>query len=510
MSTWMMLMEAVDAGGPVSSVLDRLSSNDAASLVKREVARLGRGGLPAEAVNALTRVFVLGAEQVRAGVAHNFLSELVPLAGELGGAGCYLQPALDYLQTVLEHQSKTRREVRLASRAVGALARCLKQENRELTESALLAFGMVLARVPQKDRRVFLETARALGPTAVQSPFLVPSLERYHDRLARVENAATASTWAAKDAFSVITIHSHKGGVGKTTVAIALALELARRKRRVCVVDCDDEGPSLHYCLPVDATSQKDALFFCDWFCSGMGTLPEGLVQRVIGVDGVSFVAGSFLGVDITRLDEYVADLRQRSGAGSLVEGRIAQLIQLLLDKDFDSVIVDTSPGLTRLSLEVLTASFRVGGSRVFVMRPRPVDIAQLCVEEDWIVRLPGQAGSTAVVLNFFQQQEGFRTIDLGDALALTEELTKWAQFEAYSKRFSAKNISDLLRQMVQDTWPQFANVSLGDVMELRHAGSFQGPSPVGTIRDDAATRATGQALLDRLQERFVHKERRQ
>jgi Mrp family chromosome partitioning ATPase len=499
MSIWATMKKTINTAGDASSILDRLASDNVASLSRGELGRLCGKSLPTEAVEALGQIFALAAEELRSGLEHDFFGELILLAGELGGADFYIPEALDYLQSVLEHQPKTRYEEAYASQAVDSLLHCLKRQNPKLIEAALIAFGIVIARVPGPDRKRLLEAAENSSFDIVKEP-LFSSLKRYHDRLTRLDKAIDASTWTVDDALSVITIHSHKGGVGKTTVAIALALELANRRRRVCVVDCDDEGPSLHFYLPVDAAGQKDVRFFCDWFCTDQSSLPQGLVQPVHEVDRVSFIAGSFLGVDITRLDEYVTLSRQRSNSESRVEGRIVLLIQLLRKEGFNSVILDTSPGLDRLSLDVLAASIRIKGSRVFVMRPRPVDIGQLCLEEDWIVALRTLGGSNEIVLNYFHP-EGDETFNLLDPLALATELTKWPQFAAYSKRFSTEDISRQVQEMVKRTWPKFNVAKLHHAEGLQDAGSLQGSSMISIIRNTEEIQADAKRILTQIQD---------
>ena len=45
----------------------------------------------------------------------------------------------------------------------------------------------------------------------------------------------------------IITISSQKGGVGKSTLTVHLAVHLHNRGKKVCVIDCDDQGTSLRY-----------------------------------------------------------------------------------------------------------------------------------------------------------------------------------------------------------------------------------------------------------------------
>jgi MinD-like ATPase involved in chromosome partitioning or flagellar assembly len=44
----------------------------------------------------------------------------------------------------------------------------------------------------------------------------------------------------------IITVHSYKGGTGKTLFSVNLAISLAKRGRKVCLLDLDFRAPSLN------------------------------------------------------------------------------------------------------------------------------------------------------------------------------------------------------------------------------------------------------------------------
>lgn len=57
---------------------------------------------------------------------------------------------------------------------------------------------------------------------------------------------------------SVIVVTSGKGGVGKSTIAAGLGFQLARRGKRVLLIDMDEGLQSLDYMLKVDALTVYD------------------------------------------------------------------------------------------------------------------------------------------------------------------------------------------------------------------------------------------------------------
>jgi MinD-like ATPase involved in chromosome partitioning or flagellar assembly len=185
----------------------------------------------------------------------------------------------------------------------------------------------------------------------------------------------------------VISVHSGKGGVGKSVITLALAINLARKGKKVCIVDCDDEGPCLHFYIKVDPDKQKNCMFFSDWFCRKeyQKTIPQSLIQPMILPSSKKFpikhtiqvIPGSFHPADIDRLDKFQRGKRPSNGYYYENQKILRNLFsKLIVDEGFDFIIVDTSPGNAHLSYDVLMSVIGLGGAAVFATRPRPVHFA--------------------------------------------------------------------------------------------------------------------------------------
>ena len=53
----------------------------------------------------------------------------------------------------------------------------------------------------------------------------------------------------------IISIHSFRGGTGKSNITANLSYSLAKKKKRVCVVDTDVQSPGIH--VPLKLSKHK-------------------------------------------------------------------------------------------------------------------------------------------------------------------------------------------------------------------------------------------------------------
>jgi ATP-binding protein involved in chromosome partitioning len=147
----------------------------------------------------------------------------------------------------------------------------------------------------------------------------------------------------------VIAVASGKGGVGKSTVAVNLAVGLARRGLRVGLLDADIYGPSIPMMMGVDERPTIDA--------AGRGIVP---FER----HGVRLMS---LGLLVDRDTAVI-------WRGPMVMKAIEQLLRDVLWGELDVLVVDLPPGTGDAQL-TLSQKVRLSGA-VIVTTPQDVALA--------------------------------------------------------------------------------------------------------------------------------------
>jgi chromosome partitioning protein len=136
----------------------------------------------------------------------------------------------------------------------------------------------------------------------------------------------------------VIAIVNRKGGTGKTTVAVNLAVELAARGRRVLLIDLDSQG---HCAVGLGVK------------VSAFGTA----VHRLF-VDPKARLEDTILNTDVANLWLAPANPRFDHGLGVRNDLRLRTALQAeALAARFDLVLIDTPPSLDTLLMNALLAA---------------------------------------------------------------------------------------------------------------------------------------------------------
>lgn len=165
------------------------------------------------------------------------------------------------------------------------------------------------------------------------------SSNKAHDNLANIANVK-----------NIIAVASGKGGVGKSTTSVNLALSLAADGARVGILDADIYGPSLGMMLGV----------------------PEG--QRPETVDDKFWKPIVASGVQSMSMAYLVTENTPMVWRGPMVSGALQQLITQTLWDDLDYLVIDMPPGTGDIQL-TLSQKIPVSAS---VVVTTPQDIALL------------------------------------------------------------------------------------------------------------------------------------
>lgn len=151
----------------------------------------------------------------------------------------------------------------------------------------------------------------------------------------------------------VIAVMSGKGGVGKSSVAALLALQLQRQGKRVGVLDADITGPSIPLLLGVNQRPES----------SELGLLP---VRSASGLEVMS------LNLLLDREDQPVI------WRGPLIAGAIKQFWNDVVWGALDYLVVDLPPGTGDAPLTVLQSLPLAG----VVIVSSPQDLAVMVVRK--------------------------------------------------------------------------------------------------------------------------------
>ncbi len=160
----------------------------------------------------------------------------------------------------------------------------------------------------------------------------------------------------------IISVHSYRGGTGKSNITANLAALFAMDGRRVGVVDTDIQSPGIHILFGLTETGIGRSLNDFLWgHCHIKETAHDvtpGLGANVPGK--VFLIPSSMKAGDIAKV------LREGYDVGVLRDG----LHELIDDLGLDILMIDTHPGLNEETL----LSIAISDALVIILRPDQQD----------------------------------------------------------------------------------------------------------------------------------------
>lgn len=161
---------------------------------------------------------------------------------------------------------------------------------------------------------------------------------------------------------NIVSIHSFRGGTGKSNTTANVAALLAQQGQRVGVIDSDIQSPGIHILFGLEGDKIKSSLNDYLWHKCSIKEAAQDVTPSV----GASGSGKVFLVPSSSKPGEITRVLREGYDAQMLTGG----LRQLVTDLSLDTLLIDTHPGLneeTLLSLVISRVLF-------IVMRPDQQD----------------------------------------------------------------------------------------------------------------------------------------
>jgi MinD-like ATPase involved in chromosome partitioning or flagellar assembly len=161
----------------------------------------------------------------------------------------------------------------------------------------------------------------------------------------------------------IVSIHSFRGGTGKSNLTANLAATLASRGKRVAIIDTDVQSPGIHALFGLEGTDVTHSLNdYLAERCSisdaaiEVGVRLEGTADGLDGRGRIHLVPSSMEAGSIARM------LREGYDVSLLADG-VRQIGEELA---LDTLLIDTHPGLNEETLLAITLS----GTIIIVLRP--------------------------------------------------------------------------------------------------------------------------------------------
>ena len=235
----------------------------------------------------------------------------------------------------------------------------------------------------------------------------------------------------------IVSIHSFRGGTGKSNITANVASQVAMNGKRVAVVDTDIQSPGIHVLFGLDEGKMGRTLNeFLRKECSieetafpiGDNVGDEPGRKKLAGKD-LWLIPSSISGSEISKI------VRDGYDPNLLNEG--LQLLQKKLDLDY--LFIDTHPGINEETLLSITVS----DALIIILRPDEQDFQGTAVTVD-IARLLDVPNLYLVVnkvlsrYDFDQvrdEMEKSYGVKVASVMPLSEDLVEVASKDIFSLR---------------------------------------------------------------------------
>jgi len=250
----------------------------------------------------------------------------------------------------------------------------------------------------------------------------------------------------------IVSIHSFRGGTGKSNTTANVAAILAEAGKRVAIIDTDIQSPGIHVLFDLDENTMENTLNnFLDGKCeitevaydigkySGDAIGLKKLANRSLWLIPSSIRSRDIrkvlqLGYDVNKLNE---------GFHSLIKGL-----------NLDYLLIDTHPGLNEETL----LSIAISDILLLILRPDQQDFQGTAVTVDIATSL--DVPNLFIVVNkalskydfnqVREQVEGFYDQPVATVLPLSEDLVDLGSSDIFALRYPDHPWSQGIREVAK------------------------------------------------------------
>ena len=242
----------------------------------------------------------------------------------------------------------------------------------------------------------------------------------------------------------IISIHSFRGGTGKSNTTANVASLLAVDGQRVGVIDTDIQSPGIHVLFGLDEEHMKHSLNDYLWGkCEIEQTAHD--VTSALGADAqgqIYLIPSSINAGEIARV------LREGYDVGLLNDG-FHELIEVL---DLDVLMIDTHPGLNEETLLSIAISDALG----IILRPDQQDYQGTGVtvevarklEVPRMVLIVNKVPQTLDLASVKAQVEQTYNCEVAAVIPHSDEMMALASADIFALRYPDHPISATLEQL--------------------------------------------------------------